>query len=160
MKKHAGTGNQEVQSEPLDGTNLNGYDFPSRFSNVKSPLYFSICPFIQSYRNNSIPSSVKGNPRADQSSLHYQQLRSLTTINSYLLLVYRDPVCAGEPLVPLDVVDAVLEVAVALGQVNLEQVAEEVLQVGAEVRREPDLEQTKEDEHLWNLVVSIDILNI
>ena len=43
---------------------------------------------------------------------------------------------------PLDVVDAVLAVAVALGQVNLEQVAEEVLQVGAEVRREPDLEPT------------------
>lgn len=37
----------------------------------------------------------------------------------------------------LDVVDAVFQVAIPLGQVDLQQIAQDVLQVGAEVRREP-----------------------
>ena len=40
-----------------------------------------------------------------------------------LALVDGDPVGGGEPLVVFDVVDAVLQVAVALGQVHLQQVA-------------------------------------
>ena len=50
-----------------------------------------------------------------------------------LPLVDGDPVGGGEPLVALDVVDAVLEVAESLGQVYLQQVTQHVLQVGAEV---------------------------
>lgn len=46
-----------------------------------------------------------------------------------LPLIDGDPVGGGEPLVTLDVVDAVLEVAEALGQVHLEQVPQQVLQV-------------------------------
>ena len=57
----------------------------------------------------------------------------------HLLLVDGDPVGGGEPLVSLDVGDAVLEVAVPLGQVHLEQVAQQVLQVAAEVGREANL---------------------
>lgn len=46
------------------------------------------------------------------------------------------PVGAGEPLVALDVVHARLEVAVPLGEVNLEQVAQQILQVRAKMRGE------------------------
>ncbi len=41
----------------------------------------------------------------------------------------------------LDVVDPVLEVSVPLGQVDLEEVPEEVLQVAREVRGEADLDK-------------------
>uniref|UniRef100_A0A6B0UTZ9 Putative secreted protein n=1 Tax=Ixodes ricinus TaxID=34613 RepID=A0A6B0UTZ9_IXORI len=51
----------------------------------------------------------------------------------HLLLVDGDPVGGGEPLVVLDVVDPVLEVAKALGQVHLKQVPQQVLQVRREV---------------------------
>lgn len=60
-------------------------------------------------------------------------------LGSHLPLVDGDPVRGGKPLVTLDVVDAVLQVPEALGQVHLQQVPQEVLQVGAEVRREPYL---------------------
>ena len=60
---------------------------------------------------------------------------------SYLLLVDGDPVRGREPLVALDVVDPVLEVSVPLGQVDLEEVPEEVLQVAREVRGEADLDK-------------------
>ena len=43
-----------------------------------------------------------------------------------LPLVDGDPVGGGEPLVALDVVDAVLQVAIALGQVHLQQVPQQV----------------------------------
>lgn len=56
-----------------------------------------------------------------------------------LSLVDGDPVCRGEPLVALDVVDAVLQVAVAFRQIDLQQVPQQVLQVGAEVRGESHL---------------------
>lgn len=39
----------------------------------------------------------------------------------------------------LDVVDPVLQVAVALGEVHLQEVAQQILQFSTEVRREPDL---------------------
>ena len=51
-----------------------------------------------------------------------------------LLLVDGYPVGEREPLVVLDVVDAVLQIAVAFGQVDLEQIAQQVLEVRAEVR--------------------------
>lgn len=38
----------------------------------------------------------------------------------------------------LDVVDPVFEVSVPFGEVNLKQIPEQVLEVGTEVRREPD----------------------
>lgn len=56
-----------------------------------------------------------------------------------LSLVDGDPVRRGEPLVALDVVDAVLQVAVAFRQIDLQQVPQQVLQVGAEVGGESHL---------------------
>lgn len=66
-----------------------------------------------------------------------------------LSLVDGDPVCRGEPFVALDVVDSVLQVAVAFGQVHLQQVPQQVLQVGAEVGRESNLERGRSAQ--WNL---------
>ena len=62
---------------------------------------------------------------------------------SCLSLVDCDPVCCGEPFVALDVVDAVLQVAVTFGQIHLQQVSQQVLQVGAEVGRESYLERRR-----------------
>ena len=50
-----------------------------------------------------------------------------------------DPVDTIEPAVFLDVADAVLEVAEALAEVRLQHVADQVLHVGAEVRRKTNL---------------------
>ena len=47
----------------------------------------------------------------------------------------------------LNVVDAVLEVAVAFGEVDLEQVAQQVLQIGAEVGRVAHLEDSRQTRH-------------
>ena len=47
-----------------------------------------------------------------------------------------DPVHAREPLVIFDIFGAVLEITVAFGQIGLEKVANQILQVGREVRRE------------------------
>lgn len=58
----------------------------------------------------------------------------------YLPLVDGNPVRCSEPLVSFDVVDAVLQVAVAFGQVHLQQVPQQVLQVRAEVGWEADLQ--------------------
>lgn len=51
----------------------------------------------------------------------------------YLFLIYGDPVCCGEPLVIFDVIHAVLQVAKSFRQVNLQQVPQQILQVGAKV---------------------------
>jgi len=51
-----------------------------------------------------------------------------------LFLVESNPVSVGEPLVLLDVRDAVLEIPVAFCQVNLQLVPQQVFYVGAEVR--------------------------
>lgn len=59
--------------------------------------------------------------------------------SSNLPLIDSNPVCCGEPLVILDIIDAVLQVAVPLGQVHLQQVPQQVLQVGREVTGEPHL---------------------
>lgn len=70
---------------------------------------------------------------------HLHSGGSVSAPLTHLSLVDGDPVCRGEPLVALDVVDAVLQVAVAFCQVHLQQVSEQILQVGAEVRRESHL---------------------
>lgn len=67
------------------------------------------------------------------------QENSVSEPPTCLSLVDGDPVCRGEPLVALDVVDAVLQVAVAFCQVNLQQVSQQILQVRAEVRGESHL---------------------
>ena len=45
----------------------------------------------------------------------------------------------------LDVSDTVFEVAKSLGQVDLQQVTQQVLQVSCELRREPNLERNDRD---------------
>lgn len=60
-------------------------------------------------------------------------------LHSHLPLVDGDPVGGGEPLVALDIVDSVPEVPEALGEVHLQQVSQQVLQVRAEVGREAHL---------------------
>ena len=49
------------------------------------------------------------------------------------LLVDCDPICGREPLVVLDVVDGVFQVAVPFGQVDLKQVPQQVLQITTEM---------------------------
>ena len=43
--------------------------------------------------------------------------------NVYLLLIDGDPVCRQEPLVALDIVDTVLEIAEPFRQVDLQEIA-------------------------------------
>lgn len=56
-------------------------------------------------------------------------------------MVDGDPVGRGKPLVVLDVIDPVLEVPKAFGEVHLQKVPQQILQVRAEVGREPHLER-------------------
>lgn len=58
---------------------------------------------------------------------------------TYLLLVYGYPVSSGEPFVSFNIIDAVPEVSVPLSQVHLQQVSQQVLEICAEVAREPYL---------------------
>lgn len=58
------------------------------------------------------------------------------------LLEHGNPISGLEPTVALDVVDVVPQVAVPLGQVNLQQVPQQILQVRAKVRWESDLTTT------------------
>lgn len=60
---------------------------------------------------------------------------------AHLPLVDGDPVSCGKPLVVLDIIDSVLEVPEAFGEVHLQQVPQQILQVGAEVGWEPHLER-------------------
>ena len=60
----------------------------------------------------------------------------------YLFLVYGDEICRGKPFVTSYVVDAVLEVAVTFREIHLKQVAQEFLQLTAEMRRKPHLHHT------------------
>lgn len=41
--------------------------------------------------------------------------------NTYLFLIDCNPVCCGEPFVVLDVIDAIFQVTVSLGKINLQQ---------------------------------------
>lgn len=50
-------------------------------------------------------------------------------LDSYLPLVDGDPIGGGEPLVALDIVDSIPEVPETLGQVHLQQVSQQILQV-------------------------------
>ena len=71
------------------------------------------------------------------------QNASAKSADTHPLLVDCDPICCCKPLVVLDVVYGVLEIAVPLGQVDLEQIPQQVLQVAAEVRGKPDLKDKK-----------------
>jgi len=51
-----------------------------------------------------------------------------------LFLIESNPVGVGEPLVLLDVGDAVLEVSVAFCEVNLQLIPQQVFYVGTKVR--------------------------
>lgn len=64
----------------------------------------------------------------------------------HLFLICWDPVCWFEPQVLFDVLDSILQVPVAFRQVNLEQVAEHILQISSEVRWEANL-QTNQSLH-------------
>jgi len=57
----------------------------------------------------------------------------------HLLLIERNPVHAWEPLVATYVLDPVLQIAIAFGEVNLEQVAQKILDVGAKMRWKANL---------------------
>lgn len=48
---------------------------------------------------------------------------------SHLPLVDGDPIGGGKPLVALDIVDSIPEVAKALGKVHLQQISQQILQV-------------------------------
>lgn len=65
-------------------------------------------------------------PGATRSRRRSQQI-------SYLSLIDRYPVGAAEPLVVLDVSDAVLQITEALRQVHLQQVLQQVFQLVREV---------------------------
>ncbi len=88
--------------------------------------------------------SLERNSKSDPSQTGTNEASTNKPSETDLSLVDGDPVGGGEPLVVLDVVDAVLEVAVALGEVHLQQVLQQVLQVRAEVRREANLQWTGE----------------
>lgn len=51
----------------------------------------------------------------------------------HLSLVDGNPISSGKPLVALDIIDAIPEVTKALGQVHLQQISQQVLQVWAEM---------------------------
>lgn len=52
---------------------------------------------------------------------------------SHLPLVDGNPISGGKPLVALDIIDSIPEVTKALGQVHLQQISQQILQVWAEV---------------------------
>lgn len=64
---------------------------------------------------------------------------------SCLSLVDCDPVCCGKPFVALYVIDSVLQVAITFGQIHLQQVSQQILQVGAEVGGESYLERRRNE---------------
>lgn len=62
-------------------------------------------------------------------------------VDTYLSLIDGDPVCLREPLVVLYVIHTILQVAKSLCQVYLQQVSQQILQVGAKVRRKSYLQE-------------------
>lgn len=54
---------------------------------------------------------------------------SIWTTASHLPLVDGNPISGGKPLVALDIIDSIPEVTKALGQVHLQQVSQQILQV-------------------------------
>lgn len=63
--------------------------------------------------------------------------------NTNLSLIDGNPVCCGEPLVILYVIDTILQVPKSLCQVNLKQVPQQILEVGAKVRGKSNLQNCK-----------------
>ncbi len=59
---------------------------------------------------------------------------------AHLLLVYSDPVNGPEPFVVLNVVDTVFQISKPLRNVELEQIAQQVFDVCAEMWRESNLQ--------------------
>lgn len=57
----------------------------------------------------------------------HHAIKSISRIlATYLPFVDGDPICCSEPLVALDVIDTVLQVAIAFGQVHLQQIPQQV----------------------------------
>lgn len=73
---------------------------------------------------------------------------------SYLPLVDGNPVGGGKPLVALDIIDSIPEVAKALGQVHLQQISQQIFQVWAEVGRKANLQTTESNQSLVRSVFS------
>lgn len=65
---------------------------------------------------------------------------------SYLPLVDGNPVGGGKPLVALDIVYSIPEIAEALGQVHLQQISQQIFQVWAEVGWKANLQT---EESVW-----------
>ena len=62
----------------------------------------------------------------------------------YLSLVNSDPVAVRKPLVSLDVCDAVFQIAETFRQVDLQLITQKVFDFGAEVRRKPHLNESRQ----------------
>lgn len=75
-------------------------------------------------------------------------------LTSYLPLVDGNPVGGGKPLVALDIIDSIPEVAKALGQVHLQQISQQIFQVWAEVGRKANLQTTESNQSLVRSVFS------
>lgn len=61
------------------------------------------------------------------------------SVVTYLLLIDCNPVRGAEPFMALDITHAILQIPKSFGKVNLQKVSEKILQIRAEVRREPYL---------------------
>ncbi|TNN70345.1 hypothetical protein EYF80_019371 [Liparis tanakae] len=72
-----------------------------------------------------------------------EQQQHKKLLGGYERLPDGDPIGGGKPLVALDIVDSVPEVAEALGQVHLQQISQQILQVRAEVGGKANLQTSK-----------------
>lgn len=84
--------------------------------------------------------------------MNYLVLTGVTTGEHYkmclvscLSFVDCNPVCCGKPFMALDVIDPVLQVAETFGEIHLQQVSQQILQVGAKVRGKSYLERKIKD---------------
>ncbi len=59
---------------------------------------------------------------------------------SYLSLIDGYPIRCGKPFVVFDITDTIPQVAEALGQVHLQQIPQQIFQIGTEVRGESYLQ--------------------
>ncbi len=61
---------------------------------------------------------------------------------SYLSLIDGYPIRGGKPFVVFDIIDTIPQVSVALGQVHLQQIPQQIFQIRTEVWGEPYLQDT------------------